>query len=151
MAVGRGAPWPEGAFDAGGLRPLAPVVQERVAVLGEVPAMVEFLFLEQPDIDEEAWAKAVTKDTAGRRRTDRGRRDLRGPGGRWTGAPSTQPPWRWPSAWGANWRRPRPRSGWPSPGGGSALRCSSPSRCSGADRTLGRLRDALDRATGDRT
>jgi glutamyl-tRNA synthetase len=39
------------------------VVQERVAVLGEVPSMVDFLFLDRPDIDEEAWAKAVTKDS----------------------------------------------------------------------------------------
>ncbi len=41
---------------------LAPVVQERVAVLGEVPAMVDFMFLDAPAIDDEAWAKAVADD-----------------------------------------------------------------------------------------
>ncbi len=41
---------------------MAPLVQERVAVLAEVPAMVDFLFLDQPAIDEESWAKAVAGD-----------------------------------------------------------------------------------------
>lgn len=43
-------------------RRLAPLVQERVAVLGEVPAMVDFMFLDQPAIDDDAWARAVAGD-----------------------------------------------------------------------------------------
>ena len=60
---GESAPWPDESFDAEVFARMAPVVQERVAVLGEVPSMVDFLFLDRPDIDEEAWAKAVTKDS----------------------------------------------------------------------------------------
>ncbi len=62
MAGGDGAPWPDGAFDEAAFAALAPVVQERVAVLGEVPAMVDFLFLDPPDTDPDAWARAVAGD-----------------------------------------------------------------------------------------
>jgi glutamyl-tRNA synthetase len=55
-------PWPAERFDAERYRAIAPVVQERVALLSEVPAMVAFLFLEDPPIDEEAWAKSITGD-----------------------------------------------------------------------------------------
>jgi glutamyl-tRNA synthetase len=60
--LGPSAPWPESNFDREVFAALAPVVQERVAVLGEVPAMVDFLFLDRPEIDAEAWAKAVASD-----------------------------------------------------------------------------------------
>jgi glutamyl-tRNA synthetase len=40
----------------------APFVQERVAVLSEVPAMVEFFFLEDPTIDAVSWQKAIGSD-----------------------------------------------------------------------------------------
>jgi glutamyl-tRNA synthetase len=60
--TGESAPWPDGAFDAEVFRRLAPLVQERVAVLGEVPAMVDFMFLDQPAIDDDAWARAMTGD-----------------------------------------------------------------------------------------
>lgn len=62
--TGDRAPWPEGAFDEDAFAAMAPVVQERVAVLGEVPAMVDFLFLESPDVDPDAWAKAMAGDDA---------------------------------------------------------------------------------------
>jgi glutamyl-tRNA synthetase len=55
-------PWPAERFDAERYRAIAPVVQERVALLSEVPSMVAFLFLEDPPIDEEAWAKSITGD-----------------------------------------------------------------------------------------
>jgi glutamyl-tRNA synthetase len=45
-------------------RQVAPLVQERVAVLAEVPAMVDFLFLDEPDIDEASWQKAMVSETA---------------------------------------------------------------------------------------
>jgi glutamyl-tRNA synthetase len=45
-------------------RRVAPLVQERVAVLSEVWPMVDFLFLPEPPADEASWAKAM-KDGAG--------------------------------------------------------------------------------------
>ena len=41
---------------------LAPVVQERVSTLSEVPAMVDFLFVPDPSIDEDSWEKAIGRD-----------------------------------------------------------------------------------------
>jgi len=38
------------------------VVQERVSILGEVPTMVDFLFLEDPPIDPDSWEKAIARD-----------------------------------------------------------------------------------------
>jgi glutamyl-tRNA synthetase len=64
--TGERALWPEGQFDEAVFARLAPLVQQRVSVLGEVPAMVDFMFLDQPVIDEEAWAKAVTGDEVAR-------------------------------------------------------------------------------------
>jgi glutamyl-tRNA synthetase len=60
--VGDRAPWPDGEFDPEAFARMAPVVQERVATLGEVPGMVDFLFLGRPAVDEDAWAKAVAGD-----------------------------------------------------------------------------------------
>ncbi len=54
-------PWPPERLDPSVFEAVAPLVQERVRTLGEVPGMVDFLFLEQPEIDAEAWAKAVTR------------------------------------------------------------------------------------------
>ncbi len=61
---GDGVPWPAASFDAAAFRAMAPVVQERVAVLGEVPQMVDFLFLDTPEIDPDAWQKALAGDEA---------------------------------------------------------------------------------------
>jgi glutamyl-tRNA synthetase len=41
---------------------MAPVVQERVTTLSEVPAMVDFLFVPDPSIDEDSWEKAIGRD-----------------------------------------------------------------------------------------
>jgi glutamyl-tRNA synthetase len=60
--TGDGAPWPDGAFDEATFAAIAPVVQERVTVLGEVPAMVDFLFLDTPAFDADAWARSVAGD-----------------------------------------------------------------------------------------
>ncbi len=38
---------------------LAPLVQERVATLAEVPGMVDFLFLDEPVVDQGSWDKAM--------------------------------------------------------------------------------------------
>ena len=58
------APWPAERFDADVFRRMAPFVQERVTVLGEVPAMVDFLFLGEPVIDDAAWAGLVADEQA---------------------------------------------------------------------------------------
>jgi len=55
-------PWPPERFDAATFAALAAVAQERVAVLGEVPELVDFLFLEDAPNDEDSWQKAVAGD-----------------------------------------------------------------------------------------
>jgi glutamyl-tRNA synthetase len=54
--------WPAARFDRDVFARIAPVVQERVSMLGEVPAMVDFLFLEDPPIDPDSWQKAIGRD-----------------------------------------------------------------------------------------
>jgi glutamyl-tRNA synthetase len=63
---GDAAPWPEGAFDAGDFAVMAPLVQERVTTLSETPGFVDFLFLDEPVVDEASWQKVMVKgrDTA---------------------------------------------------------------------------------------
>lgn len=53
------APWAPEAFSADVYAKVAPLVQTRVAVMSEVTALVDFLFLDEPDIDEASWAKAM--------------------------------------------------------------------------------------------
>lgn len=60
--TGPGATWPAEKFDKAIFRALAPLVQERVATLSEIPAMVDFLFVEEVVMDEEAKAKAIDGD-----------------------------------------------------------------------------------------
>jgi glutamyl-tRNA synthetase len=57
-------PWPPEAFDPAAFARLAPLVQERVATLQEVPGMVDFCFLAEPEIDEASWGKAITANPA---------------------------------------------------------------------------------------
>jgi glutamyl-tRNA synthetase len=57
-------PWPPERFDPAVFDRMAPVVQERVAVLGEVPRMVDFVFLADPPDDPDSWAKAIGRDDA---------------------------------------------------------------------------------------
>ena len=56
------APWPASGFDPGVFAAMAPLVQERVSVLSEVPGMVDFLFLDEPVVDEESWTRSVAGD-----------------------------------------------------------------------------------------
>ena len=44
--------------------PLAPLVQERVKTLAEVPGMVDFLFVDEPTIDDRSWQKAMKPPAA---------------------------------------------------------------------------------------
>jgi len=64
VLTGASASWPAEAFDRAKFGAMAELVQTRVQVLAEVPAMVDFLFLEAPVIDEAAWAKATKDDWA---------------------------------------------------------------------------------------
>jgi glutamyl-tRNA synthetase len=54
-----GPPWPPKRFDKERFASIAPVIQERVPVLGDVPGLIDFLFLDQPPIDEKSWAKVA--------------------------------------------------------------------------------------------
>jgi glutamyl-tRNA synthetase len=57
-------PWPVNQFDASVFDVIAPLVQTRVATLSEVPAMIDFFFLDEPVIDEVAWNKTMAADFA---------------------------------------------------------------------------------------
>ncbi len=50
---------PPGEAPRSALEQLAPLVQERVRTLDEVPGMLDFLWLEEPAIDEDAWSKVA--------------------------------------------------------------------------------------------
>ena len=62
------APWPKERFDEEAFRRIAPEVQTRVRTLAEVPAMVEFLFVDEDAfdafVDQTAWQKVVGVTTA---------------------------------------------------------------------------------------
>ena len=62
--VSDNVPWPHERFNAEVFRAIAPLVQTRVAVLSEVPALVDFLFMEEPLIDDAAFTKAFGSDWA---------------------------------------------------------------------------------------
>jgi glutamyl-tRNA synthetase len=55
-------PWPTSRFDEVRFAEVAAVAQERVATLSEVPALVDFLFLEDAPFDEASWNKAIAGD-----------------------------------------------------------------------------------------
>ncbi|MEV0429687.1 glutamate--tRNA ligase [Micromonospora sp. NPDC050495] len=57
---GEYAPWRAEDYDDVAFAAVAPLAQTRVAVLSEIVAMVDFLFLPIPSIDEAAWTKAMT-------------------------------------------------------------------------------------------
>ncbi|MEO8163284.1 MAG: glutamate--tRNA ligase family protein, partial [Ilumatobacteraceae bacterium] len=57
-------PWPPENFNFEVFAAMAPLVQTRVAVLSEVPALVDFLFTAEPPIDEAAFTKSFSADWA---------------------------------------------------------------------------------------
>ncbi|MGI8759680.1 MAG: glutamate--tRNA ligase [Acidimicrobiales bacterium] len=57
-------PWAAGDFDFEDFERMAPLVQERVRTLSEVPEMVDFLFLEEPVTDPASWDKAMAEPAA---------------------------------------------------------------------------------------
>lgn len=54
--------WAPERYDAGVFSALADVTQERVTVLGEVPELVDFLFLADAPDDPDSWQKAIAGD-----------------------------------------------------------------------------------------
>jgi glutamyl-tRNA synthetase len=62
--LGPGAPWPAGNFDEVLFERAAPMVQTRVGTLSEIPAMVDFLFLDSAPVDDDAWNKTMSSDYA---------------------------------------------------------------------------------------
>jgi glutamyl-tRNA synthetase len=54
-------PWPPERFDVATFEVLAPLVQERVKLLSEVPGYVDFVFAPEPTIDEASWQKVMGK------------------------------------------------------------------------------------------
>jgi glutamyl-tRNA synthetase len=61
----RDVPWTPEEFDADLFARVASLVQERVATLGEVPAMVAFFFLDDVVMDDVAFDKVVGSDPLG--------------------------------------------------------------------------------------
>jgi len=59
--TGATMPWPAGNFKQDIFHGMAELVQTRVTALTEVPAMIDFFFLDEPAIDDASWVKA-TKD-----------------------------------------------------------------------------------------
>ena len=58
------ATWPADRYKPEVFAAMAPLVQTRVVVMAEVVAMVDFLFLAEPPIDEAAFIKAFSADFA---------------------------------------------------------------------------------------
>lgn len=61
---GEPAPWPASAYDESTFAAVAELAQTRIAMLSEIVAMVDFLFLDEPVVDEASWAKAMTDEAA---------------------------------------------------------------------------------------
>ena len=57
--------WPAERFNASTFAAIAPLVQLRLVTMNDVPGVVDFLFLEQPVIDAEAWSKTFAVPSAG--------------------------------------------------------------------------------------
>jgi len=57
-------PWPAERYDPKVFEALAPHAQTRIALLAEIVANVDFAFLDEPIVDEAAWAKAMKEGAA---------------------------------------------------------------------------------------
>ncbi len=55
-------PWLPEDLDQGAFARMAPLVQERVSTLAEVPGWVDFLFVDEPAIDRASWDKSVVNN-----------------------------------------------------------------------------------------
>ena len=57
-------PWPSDRFDDAVFAKVAPLIQTRIGALSDIAAMVDFFFLADPPIDQDAWAKTMSADFA---------------------------------------------------------------------------------------
>jgi glutamyl-tRNA synthetase len=57
-------PWTSDQFDAEIFRAIAPLAQTRMVTMNEIVALVDFLFLAEPIIDEAAWSKTFGGEEA---------------------------------------------------------------------------------------
>ncbi len=57
-------PWSPEQFDETVFRAMAELVQTRIVTLADVPALVDFMFLEAPIVDEAAWNKTFSSPEA---------------------------------------------------------------------------------------
>jgi len=57
-------PWPASAYDEQIFAAVAPLAQTRISLLSEIVPNVDFLFLDEPDTDEAAWAKTMKDGSA---------------------------------------------------------------------------------------
>ena len=55
--VGENIPWTPAQFDIAKFRAMAPLAQTRLVLMTELPMLVDFLFLDEPLIDEDSWKK----------------------------------------------------------------------------------------------
>lgn len=55
-------PWKPEQFDAEVFRAIAPLAQTRMVVLSDIVALVDFLFVDQPIIDDGAWTKTFPEN-----------------------------------------------------------------------------------------
>jgi glutamyl-tRNA synthetase len=63
---GSGAPiWTSDRYEPSVFASIAPLVQERVNTLGDVPGMIDFLFLDIPLMDATAFDKSIRNDPLG--------------------------------------------------------------------------------------
>ncbi len=62
--IGRCEPWLDPSWDRDVFARVAPLVQTRVAVLSEVTANIDFLFLDEPVFDQPSWDKAMKPGAA---------------------------------------------------------------------------------------
>lgn len=58
------APWSSETYDPAVFGAVAELVQTRIVLLAEVVEMVDFLFLDEPAVDDAAWAKAMGTEHA---------------------------------------------------------------------------------------
>lgn len=56
--------WSDDQFSESVFEAIAPLVQTRITTLSEVPAMIDFFFIDEPVIDEVAWNKTMSVEFA---------------------------------------------------------------------------------------
>jgi glutamyl-tRNA synthetase len=57
-------PWLPGEWDRSRFAAIAPHIQQRLVTLADAPSVVDFMFMDDPEIDEASWAKTMTTEYA---------------------------------------------------------------------------------------